>query len=404
MRVLLANDGFGDAGGVQSYLDRIVAGLAARGHAVAILHRDSNPAPFAAAETYGFEQFSVAGGVDAALEQVRRWAPDVCFSHNMDRLEVEHRLADEWPVVKFMHGYLGTCIGGQKRFGFPVFQPCDRVFGAACLALYGPRHCGELNATKFVAHYRWARAQRDLFARYRAVVVASEHMRREFVRNGVDAARVHVNPLFPTHDLAPAVAPRLERPSVVFLGRMTVLKGGDLLVRAVADASVRLGRAISLIAIGDGPQRARWEALASELQVDARFPGWLRGDDRWDWVRTATLAAVPSTWPEPFGLVGLEAAALGVPAIAFDVGGVREWLRPGVNGFLVPARPPEAEAFGGVLAGALSRPIELAAMRSRAVAVAREMSLDRHLDRLEEIFGATRSPERLALRHVARGS
>ena len=149
-------------------------------------------------------------------------------------------------------------------------------------------------------------------------------MRREFVRNGVDAARVHVNPLFPTHDLAPAVAPRLERPSVVFLGRMTVLKGGDLLVRAVADASVRLGRAISLIAIGDGPQRARWEALASELQVDARFPGWLRGDDRWDWVRTATLAAVPSTWPEPFGLVGLEAAALGVPAIAFDVGGVRE--------------------------------------------------------------------------------
>ncbi|OLB61772.1 MAG: hypothetical protein AUI11_08225 [Acidobacteria bacterium 13_2_20CM_2_66_4] len=355
MRVLLANDGFGDAGGVQSYLDRIVAGLAARGHAVAILHRDSKPAPFAAAETYGFEQFSVAGGVDAALEQVRRWAPDVCFSHNMDRLEVEHRLADGWPVVKFMHGYLGTCIGGQKRFGFPVFQPCDRVFGAACLALYGPRHCGELNATKFVAHYRWARAQRDLFARYRAVVVASEHMKREFVRNGVDAARVHVNPL------------------------------------------------IWLIAIGDGPQRARWEALASELQVDARFPGWLRGDDRWDWVKTATLAAVPSTWPEPFGLVGLEAAALGVPAIAFDVGGVREWLRPGVNGFLVPASPPEAEAFGGVLAGALSRPIELAAMRSRAVAVAREMSLDRHLDRLEEIFGATRSPERLALRRVARG-
>ena len=74
-----------------------------------------------------------------------------------------------------------------------------------------------------------------------------------------------------------------------------------------------------------------------------------------------------------------------------------------MNGFLVPARPPEAEAFGGVLAGALSRPIELAAMRSRAVAVAREMSLDRHLDRLEEIFGATRSPERLALRRVARG-
>src|SRR5205807_9752361 len=128
MRVLLANDGFGDAGGVQSYLDRIVAGLAARGHAVVILHRDSKPAQFAAAETYGFEQFSVAGGVDAALEQVRRWAPDVCFSHNMDRLEVEHRLADEWPVVKFMHGYLGTCIGGRSEEHTSELQsPCNLV-------------------------------------------------------------------------------------------------------------------------------------------------------------------------------------------------------------------------------------------------------------------------------------
>jgi glycosyltransferase involved in cell wall biosynthesis len=172
----------------------------------------------------------------------------------------------------------------------------------------------------------------------------------------------------------------------VFLGRMTVLKGGDLLVRAVADASMRLGRAVSLVAIGDGPQRTRWQALAADLQVDARFPGWLKGEDRWEWVSGATLAAVPSTWPEPFGLVGLEAAALGVPAIAFDVGGVREWLRPGVNGFLVPAKPPDVDTFGGVLAEALSRPIELAAMRGRAVALAREMSLDRHLARLDEIF------------------
>jgi glycosyltransferase involved in cell wall biosynthesis len=392
MRVLLANDGFGDAGGVQSYLDRIVAGLAARGHAVAILHRDAKPAPFAAAATYGFEQFSVAGDVDAAFEQVRRWAPDMCFSHNMDRLDVEHRLVNDYPVVKFMHGYLGTCIGGQKRFGFPVLQPCDRAFGAACLALYGPRHCGELNAAKFVAHYRWARAQHDVFARYRALVVASEHMKREFIQNGVDAASVHVNPLFPTHDYAPAVGPPLERLSVAFLGRMTVLKGGDLLVRAVADASVRLGRAVSLIAIGDGPQRSRWKALAADLRVDARFPGWLKGNDRWDWIRGATLAAVPSTWPEPFGLVGLEAAALGVPAIAFDVGGIREWLRPGINGFLVPANPPRAEGFARVLVEALSRPIELTAMRSRAVAVAREMSLERHIDRLEEIFAAVRTP------------
>ena len=84
-----------------------------------------------------------------------------------------------------MHGYFGTCIGGQKRFGFPVAQPCDRRFGVACLALYAPRHCGELAPGAFISHYGWARDQHALLPRYRRIVVASEHMKREFVRNGV---------------------------------------------------------------------------------------------------------------------------------------------------------------------------------------------------------------------------
>src|SRR6185503_2552758 len=122
-------------------------------------------------------------------------------------------------VVKFMHGYLGTCIGGQKRYGFPSPVPCDRVFGVPCLALYGPRHCGELTIAKFVGQYRWAREQRDLFPDYRAVVVASEHMRREFVRNGIGADRIHVNPLFPTHDESPDASIAADPATVVFMGR-----------------------------------------------------------------------------------------------------------------------------------------------------------------------------------------
>src|SRR5438034_1221443 len=82
--------------------------------------------------------------------------------------------------------------------------------------------------------------------------------------------------------------------------------------------------------------------------------GWVTGEERWRWLRTASLLAVPSTWPEPFGLVGLEAAALGVPTIAFDVGGVRDWLRPDENGFLVAANPPRASAFAQTLVRAFA--------------------------------------------------
>jgi len=390
MRILIANDGFGDAGGVQSYLDRIAHGLAGRGHAVAILHRDAQPAPFAADATYALPQFSVAtGGVGAALDAVAAWRPDVCFSHNMDRLDVERAVAARWPIVKFMHGYLGTCIGGQKRYGFPSPMPCDRAFGVPCLALYGPRHCGELTVAKFVGQYLWARAQQDLFPDYRAVVVASEHMKREFARNGIAVERLHVNPLFPTHDepveQSEARVDTASPQTVVFMGRMTVLKGGDLLLRAIADASARLARPVRALMIGDGPQLARWRQIAADLRVDATFTGWLKGTDRWNLVRRATMLALPSTWPEPFGLVGLEAAALGVPAIAFDVGGVRQWLRSGESGVLVPG-PPHADSLASALAAALDDPQRLAQLRCGAMAVAREMTLDAHLDRLERIF------------------
>ena len=395
MRILFANDGFGDPGGVQSYLDAVVAGLIARGHDLAILHRDAEPAPFAAAALRSLPQFRVADlGAAGAADAVRAWQPDVCYSHNMNTLEVDRQLMAVAPVVKFMHGYFGTCVSGQKRFGFPVARPCARAFGPACAALYLPRRCGQLDPVKLVAQYRWAVEQHDLLAEYRALVVASAHMKREYVRNGVDASRVHVNPLFPTEAVAAAADTTTgpATPTVAFAARMTTLKGGDVLIRAVAEASARLASPIRLTMMGDGPQRPAWERLARDCRVDCTFTGWQSGEARWRWLGGATVLAVPSTWPEPFGLVGLEAAALGVPAVAFDVGGVREWLRPGENGYLVAGDPPRASAFAAALVRAFTHPEEIATMRQSAVEVARAMSLARHLDRLEAVLAGDARP------------
>jgi glycosyltransferase involved in cell wall biosynthesis len=392
MRILVVNDGCGDGGGVQSYLDAVVKGLAARGHVLAMFHRDARPGGCVCAPTCNLPAFDIKGeGVGGALAQVSKWAPDVCFSHNWNDFNVERRLLAIAPIVKFMQGYFGTCIGGQKMFGWPSAVPCDRAFGASCLALYLPRHCGEFSVVKLIRHYRRARDQRAFFGQYAALVVGSAHMRREYVRNGADPERVHVNPFFPTVDPAAAEGPGAAgldaaAPTVAFFGRMTTLKGGDLLIRAAADASRRLGHAIRVTMVGDGPQRRPWEALALRLGVPCVFAGWQQGDDRWQWLRGVHLLAVPSTWPEPFGLVGLEAGAFGVPAIAFDVGGIREWLRPGENGYLVNGHPPRASALADGLVAAFTRPAELEFMRRGAVRIAGEMSLSRHLDRLDPIF------------------
>jgi glycosyltransferase involved in cell wall biosynthesis len=308
----------------------------------------------------------------------------------MHDLGVDRALETMAPVVKFMHGYFGTCIGGQKMHAFPSPMVCDRVFGPSCAALYLPRRCGQLTPASLALGWRWARTQRSLFDTYAAIVVASDHMKREFVRNGCEAGRVHVNPLFPTSapDRPPRAAP--PEPRVAFLGRMTKLKGGDLLIRSVRRAAARLDRAVELTMIGDGPQRQEWEALASRLNVASTFTGWLSGGDRWAVLGRASVVAIPSLWPEPFGLVGLEAGALGVPAIAVDAGGVRQWLRPGVNGVAV-GLPASDTSFGDALAALLTDRDALAALREGASRVAREMTLAAHVDRLERILtGADR--------------
>jgi glycosyltransferase involved in cell wall biosynthesis len=164
------------------------------------------------------------------------------------------------------------------------------------------------------------------------------------------------------------------------------LKGGDLLIRAAARAAERTGIPIPLTMCGDGPQRGEWTALAGELGVAAEFPGWVDAGERLRLFRAASVLAVPSVWPEPFGLVGLEAGSQGVPAIAFDVGGIGEWLADGVTGRLVPGDPPRAEALADALAWAATHPTDLAAMRPRAADAARRMSLDAHVAALERVL------------------
>jgi len=388
VRILVSNDGFDDGGGVQSYLDAVVPGLAARGHTVALLRRgDGHTAHMSG----GWPVFTAAG--DGSLSTVKDWAPDVCFSHNVTDLSSDRALTGIAPVVKFMHGYFGTCVSGQKRFGWPIARPCDRAFGPACLALYGPRRCGRLNAATLMRDYAHAFAQQQLFDRYDAIVVASTHMKREYVANGADEARVHVNALFaPDGPCEDAGTDPSSPPTVAFVGRMTTLKGGDLLVHAVAIASAQIGAAIRLVMVGDGPQRERWQRLAGRLKVASTFVPWQRGDDRWQWLRGVHLLAVPSTWPEPFGLVGLEAGRLGVPAVAFDVGGIGQWLQHGVNGYLAPGDPPRASALADAIARAFRHPDDLALLRAGAVRTAREATLVRHLDRLDRILSSVVVP------------
>lgn len=395
MRILIAHEAAAGAGGVESYLAAVMPALLARGHQLAFLHQnpraEQGPTRLLDARV---PSASVADeGLAAAIRSMRAWQPDVCFSHNMRALEIDERLVTEWPVVKMMHGYFGTCVSGQKAHSLPSVAPCCRELGAACLALYLPRRCGQLRPLRLISQYAWAVRQRALHQRYAHVVVASGHMADEYQRHGIDRSRLSTAPLFPTVDAVTAMRPLPPVPSVLFMGRMTAIKGGATLARALGEAQRIHGSSIRVTFAGDGPERRPLEHLARDLGLDASFPGWLTGTERSAAFRAASIVAVPSLWPEPFGLVGLEAAAHGVPAVAFDSGGIGEWLRDNENGRLVAERDPRE--LGRAIADLCAKPAELTRLGEGAQRVACALSCDAHVAILERIFGG------VATAHVA---
>ena len=105
-------------------------------------------------------------------------------------------------------------------------------------------------------------------------------------------------------------------------------------------------------------------------------------------MREADLLAVPSVWPEPFGLVGIEAGCVGLPAVAFAVGGIPDWLIPGKSGELAPGDPPTADGLALAIVRALADPTPLQRLRIGAWEVARTFRPGRHLDELERILDA----------------
>ena len=391
MRILISNEARSGGGGVESYLASLAPALRAAGHDVALLYANTaaerGPTTIETAASWSVRDLGIA----SAIEKARAWRPGVCFAHNMRHLDIEDAIVGAWPTVKMMHAYAGACLSGHKAFSFPSLQACARPCDAGCLAHFLPRRCGRLRPDVMITQYGWARRQQALFPRYKAIVVASDYMRAEFSRYDALAGRVTTIPLF-TSGPAPVTSARTL--DAVFFGRLTPLKGVDLLLEALRAAADSIGRPVRALIAGEGPRRAALRSKASALRkqgsVIAEVPGWIDEAKRDAALASASILALPSRWPEPFGLVGLEAARFGVPTVAFDTGGIRTWLTPGVNGVLV-SPTSGAAGFGAALASLLRDPVRLAALSAGATAAAARFSTAAHVESVTRVLAEWQS-------------
>jgi glycosyltransferase involved in cell wall biosynthesis len=369
---------------VGRYVRDLADAQRAAGHEVLVVHAGARGAPpgievvadFAADAPDGIARVRA----EAVMEVLRRFTPDVVHLQSNNNFALEADIRRSYASVKTLHVY-DFCPSGTK-YHHATGRACRHPTGALCVPRMAYKRCVlDKRPTVIWRAYRRAVAANRSNAASPALIVASEHVRRAAMASGYGPAQVHTLPYFTVPP--PAPPPPAEGRTILFSGRIVREKGLHVLLRALA----RMAPPARLLVAGDGMDRPRAEHVARRLGVADRvtFLGWLDRDGVARCHDETTVVAVPSLWPEPFGIVGLEAMAHGRPVVGFAVGGIPEWLADGETGFLVP--PGDAGAMAGRLAQLLDDPGLAASFGARGRdRVAREFSAADHVRRLQRIY------------------
>jgi glycosyltransferase involved in cell wall biosynthesis len=376
MRILHVGIGNLGAGGVATYVRSVVSGQRDRGHEV--LLSELWPGPSSLAEVQ--EKVQDMPGLLGLRE---RWKPDVVHLHS--------QLFDYTGMgpgtVLTAHEHSSHCPSGG-RYLEARGRVCERDFGfLPCLWGHYVDRCGSRDPGTFRRRFRITAAAGD----YHGIWIApSRYSRDRLLDRGMAADSVELVPNpGPKAGDSGEHGPVESENVILFLGRLVPNKGCDVLLRAL----VRLPRA-RLRILGEGPERQRLEELSRKLGVHARteFLGWKSPEEVLVHLARARLLAVPSMWPEPFGLVALEAYAAGRPVVASSIGGLVDIVRDGATGRLVP--PGHVPAWANAMGELLADPGLADEMgREGGRLVREEYRLDRHLESLERVYRKSRSAQ-----------
>lgn len=173
--------------------------------------------------------------------------------------------------------------------------------------------------------------------------------------------------------------------TLVYAGRLEKFKGVDYLIEAMPEIISEFPDTQLFIA-GDGGKKNDLEILTNKLNLgsNVKFLGHLNRNELEKLYQRSAIVIMPSTWPEAFGKIGIEAMSVGRPIVASDVGGISDWLIDGQTGFMIP--PKDSKAIAEAVIKLLSNHNLLTEMSKKARAKSEEFDLNKHADEIERIY------------------
>lgn len=280
----------------------------------------------------------------------------------------------------------------------PIAWIAARLSGARAVAYL---HGLDITVPHPVYRRLWLPVLRRLDA-----IIANSHATQELAQQaGMDPDRIHiVHPGVSIPQSDPSARARFraahelgDRPVLLSVGRITARKGLREFVRDALPLIVARLPDVTLVIVGEEPAHALYaasqtvesiQASANEAGVGSnlRFLGTLFGEALTEAYAGADLHVFPVRHlpndPEGFGMVAVEAAAHGLPTVAYATGGVVDAIAEGASGRLI--HPHDATAFAGAVVELIDTPLPM----SRTVTFAKEFAWERFGQRLSESLSA----------------
>jgi len=326
MRILHVHDQAFFQGGVEQILFDTAAGLAQDGYPQALLFSGG----------VADKDFSTPfERVSDDLSIIQSFKPDVVLLHKVSDTVRIDELTRSVPTAHMVHDHDMVCPRKHKYFPLSL-SVCNKPAGLSC---YLNLCCVQKATGDSVLPIRikgTSSVKRQLKAaqNVKRFFVGSSYMKSELEINGIAGEKIEIVHPVPAALQSPRAVTMSEVPEVLFVGQIIRGKGVDLMLKALSCLKGEWQATI----VGEGNHLDSCKLLAEQLGISGRvrFAGWVPHDQLDEYYRSARLLVVPSRWPEPFGMVGIEAMARGRPVVAFANGGIPDWLDHSHTGFLVP--------------------------------------------------------------------
>lgn len=299
-------------------------------------------------------------------------------------------LRGECPAIFTLHNHCSYCPSGTKYLANRQ-QKCDRnMHLLGCTWGHLVDGCGSRRPEKIWQNWR---SSYDFLSNAKKInipiIANSNYVREQIINNGLSPHRVITlhcgvkQPKYPTTSLTKEIH---QNQRILFVGRIVPDKGIEWLLKALAKTNPN----IHLDIAGEGWIKSKMEKLAKKIGLNERITwhGWCNKDKLETLYQQCLAVVFPSLWPEPAGLVTLEAYAHYRPIIASSIGGIPEYVQNSKTGILIPPNHIQN------LADAIN---ELATNyhKSRLMGeegqqwFQQEFSLDLHIHKLEKIYSQT---------------